>query len=148
MPEKHDFNIVMELMNNSRSPFSNIAKKLNISPGTVNNRFNKMCESGVIEACSANVDLSKFGYQCKIFLLMKISKKENKNVIIDKVSKIQNVLATSGVIGDFDIFVVAIAKDLVGLDKTVKQIRSVGIEQIEMGLSIRDTTPLLPDKPV
>ncbi len=148
MPDKNDFDIMMELINDSRISFNTIAKKLKIAPGTVHNRFKKMRENGIIEACSANIDLSKFGYQCKIFLMMKISKKEDKAAIIKKISQIPNVLATSGVIGEFDLFVVAVAKDMTDLNKTINQIRSVGIEQVEMGLSIRDTIPLLPDKPI
>ena len=147
MADKYDFEIISELINDSRISLNAIAKKLKIAPGTVHNRFQKMKENGVIETCSANVDLAKFGFQCKIFLMMKISKKENKAIIIEKISKIPNVLATGGVIGDFDLFVVAIAKDVKDLNRTVNQIRSVGIEQVEMGLSIREAIPLLPDKP-
>lgn len=148
MPDKTDLDILMELLKDSRTPFNAIAKKLKLAPGTVHNRFTKMRESRLIEACSANIDLSKFGYQCKIFLLMKISKKEDKTFIIDKISKIPNVLSTSGIIGEFDLFVLAVAKDLKDLNRTVNLIKSVGIEHMEMGLSIRDVTPLFPDKPI
>jgi len=65
-----------------------------------------------------------------------------------KISKIANVISTAGIIGDFDIMVVAVSQDMKHLDKTVKEIRAVGIEQLEISLSIRENIPLLPDKPI
>jgi len=79
MPDKVDFEIVSELFQDSRISFNAIAKKLGIAPGTVHNRFKKMQEKGEIHVCTTNVDLAKFGYQCKIFLMMKISKKRKQS---------------------------------------------------------------------
>ncbi len=147
MLDKIDQAILEELFKDSRTPFTTIAAKLGVSPGTVKNRFKKMQETKIIGACSADVDLAKFGYQCKVFLMLKISRNEDKSAVIDKISRIPNVIATSGIIGDFDLFTLAIAKDIKHLDKILKDIRSAGIEQIEIALSIRKVIPLMPDKP-
>ena len=148
MIDKSDFSIIIELYKNSRASFNTIAEKLDVASGTVHNRYKKMQKKGIIDACSVNIDLSKFGYQCKIFLLLKMSKKEDKLTLIEKISKLSNILATARVVGDYDLFVVAIAKNMVDLNCMINKIRSLGIEQIEMSLSIRDTIPLLPDEPI
>ena len=147
MIDEIDKSIVYELLKDSRTPFTTIAKKLNISPGTVKNRYEKMKKTKIIGVCSADVNLAKFGYQCKAFLMMKISRKEEKSDAIERISKLPNIISVSGIIGDFDLFVLAVAKDVRHLDKILKDIRSAGIEQIEISLSIRDAIPLLPDKP-
>ncbi|MCX8150799.1 MAG: Lrp/AsnC family transcriptional regulator [Candidatus Bathyarchaeota archaeon] len=147
MLDEIDRAIIDELLKDSRTPFTTIAKRLNISPGTVKNRFEQMKKDEVIVACSADVNLAKFGYQCKVFLMLKISRKEDKLDIIEKISKLPNVIATQGIMGEFDIFALAVAKDIRHLDKVLKDIRATGIEQMEISLSIRDTIPLLPDKP-
>ncbi len=146
MLDEIDRAILDELLKDSRTPFTTIAKKLRVSPGTVKNRFEQMKKDKVIAACSADVDLAKFGYQCKVFLMLKISRKEDKLDVIDRISKLPNVIATQGIMGEFDIFVLAVAKDIRHLDKILKDIRATGIEQIEISLSIRNTIPLLPDK--
>jgi DNA-binding Lrp family transcriptional regulator len=147
MIDKIDRAILDELFQDSRIPFTTIAEKLGVSPGTVKNRFKKMQETKILGLCSANIDLAKFGYQCKVFLMLKISRKEDKSTVIDRISRLPNVIATSGIIGDFDLFTLAVAKDVKHLDKILKDIRSAGIEQIEIALSIRKVIPLLPDKP-
>ncbi len=147
MIDQLDRTIIDELFKDSRIPFTAIAEKLGVSPGTVKNRFQKMQETKIIGICTVDIDLAKFGYQCKVFLMLKISRKEDKSVVIDRISRLPNVIATSGIIGDFDLFTLAIAKDVKHLDKILKDIRSTGIEQIEIALSIREVIPLLPDKP-
>lgn len=147
MLDEVDRAIIDELLKDSRTPFTAIAKKIGVSAGTVKNRFEQMKKDKVIAACSADVDLAKFGYQCKVFLMLKISRKEDKLDIIDKISKIPNVIATQGIMGEFDIFALAVAKDIRHLDRILKDIRAAGIEQMEISLSIRDAIPLLPDKP-
>lgn len=147
MLDKIDYAILAELFKDSRVPFTTIAEKLGVSPGTVKNRFKRMQDTKTIGICSADIDLAKFGYQCKVFLMLKVAKKEDTSAMLDKISCIPNVIATSGIIGDFDFFTLAVAKDVKHLDKILKDIRTAGIEQIEVALSIRDIIPLLPDKP-
>jgi len=147
MIDKVDRAIVEELLKNSRTPFSSIAKKLGVAPGTVKNKFEKMQEKKIIGVCSADINLAKFGYQSKVFLIMKISRNSEKTTIIEKISQLPNMIAVAGIIGDFDLFCLAITKDIKSLNTLLKKIRGLGIEQIEIGLSVRDSIPLLPDKP-
>ena len=57
-----DHKILDLLIDNSRIPFTDIAKKLLISAGTVHVRVKKMEEFGIIQGSSLALDYKKLGY--------------------------------------------------------------------------------------
>ena len=57
-----DHKILDLLIDNSRIPFTDIAKKLLISAGTVHVRVKKMEEFGIIQGASLALDYKKLGY--------------------------------------------------------------------------------------
>jgi Lrp/AsnC family transcriptional regulator, regulator for asnA, asnC and gidA len=57
-----DHQILDMLIDNTRTPFTDIAKKLLISAGTVHVRVKKMEEGGIILGSSLTVDYEKLGY--------------------------------------------------------------------------------------
>ena len=57
-----DHQILDMLIDNTRTPFTDIAKKLLISAGTVHVRVKKMEEAGIILGSSLTVDYEKLGY--------------------------------------------------------------------------------------
>ena len=57
-----DHFILDMLIENTRTPFTDIAKKLDISAGTVHVRVKKMEESGIITGSSLTLDYKKLGY--------------------------------------------------------------------------------------
>ena len=57
-----DHQILDMLIENTRTPFTDIAKKLQISAGTVHVRVKKMEEAGIITGSSLRLDYQKLGY--------------------------------------------------------------------------------------
>ena len=57
-----DHSILDMLIENTRTPFTDIAKKLKISAGTVHVRVKKMEEAGIITGSSLIIDYKKLGY--------------------------------------------------------------------------------------
>ena len=57
-----DHKILDLLIDNSRIPFTDIAKKLLISAGTVHVRVKKMEDAGIIKGSSLALDYKKLGY--------------------------------------------------------------------------------------
>ena len=58
-----DHQILDMLIDNTRTPFTDIAKKLLISAGTVHVRVKKMEEAGIIKGSSLTLDYVKLGLQ-------------------------------------------------------------------------------------
>ena len=67
--DKKDSFILKELDNNSRQPYSLIAKKVNLSKDAVKYRINKLVESGVIKGFRTIINIGKLGYVPVRFLI-------------------------------------------------------------------------------
>ena len=56
-----DKQILNMLINDAREPFTEIAKKLNVSGGTVHFRVKKLEDAGTINSSNLNIDPTKLG---------------------------------------------------------------------------------------
>ena len=57
-----DHQILDLLIDNTRTPFTDIAKQLDISAGTVHVRVRKMEEIGIIKGSTLTLDYDRLGY--------------------------------------------------------------------------------------
>ena len=69
-----DHQILDMLIQNTRVPFTDIAKKLLISAGTVHVRVKKMEDAGIIKGSSLTLDYKKLGYSFIAYVGVSISK--------------------------------------------------------------------------
>ena len=79
-----DHQILDLLIDNTRTAFTDIAKKLLISAGTVHVRVKKMEDAGIIKGSSLTLDYKKLGYTfiayIGIFLEMSFLGTESSNI--------------------------------------------------------------------
>jgi len=134
-----DLRIMKELLKDAQTPFLRIAKKLGVSPETVRIRYGKMKDDGTIKHCSISIDLSKIGYQGKVFLMITNSPNHDKSKTIDALKKMRSIFIISEMIGDFEIIAIAPVKDLDSLKKLVNKIKKLpSVNRVEFTL-INDT---------
>ena len=134
-----DLKIIRELIKDAQTPFLRIAKKLGVSPETVRKRYGKMKEEGTIKHCSVSIDLSRIGYQGKVFLMITNAPNYDKSKTIAALKKMQNVFLVSEIIGDFEIIGIAPVKDLNSLRTLVRKIKKLpSVNRVEFTL-INDT---------
>jgi DNA-binding Lrp family transcriptional regulator len=137
--DKLDYLILAELLKDARTPFLTIAKKLGVSPYTVKQRYEEMKKKGIVRRCVVSIDLSRLGYQGKLFLLITNKPKESKSMTISALEKMRNVISTSEMIGPFDIIAVAPITDFDSVKKLVNQIRELpSVQRVEVAC-INDT---------
>ena len=60
--DARDVTILKELDKNSRIPYQQIAKKINLSKDTVNYRIENMKKIGIIKGFHASINVGKLGY--------------------------------------------------------------------------------------
>ena len=102
-----DIIILKELQEDFTTSYRDIAKKLNLSVGTVHNRVKKLTDIGVIKSFIAVLDPEKLGFELTAVILMQVE--GGKIVDIEKtISSSKSVTAVYDTTGEFDI--VAIAK--------------------------------------
>jgi DNA-binding Lrp family transcriptional regulator len=87
-----------------------------------------MKKEGIITRSSVCIDISKLGYQGKVFLLITNAPNETKKATIDALKKMRNIISISEIIGPFDIIAIAPIIDFNSIKElvsTVKKIPSV-----------------------
>lgn len=137
--DRLDYLILAELFENARTPFLTVAKRIGVSPYTVKQRYEEMKQKGIIIRSVVSIDLSKIGYQGKIFLLITTNPEKNKKEVLSNLDKIGNIISTSELVGEFDIISVAVITDFESIKKIVNQVKSVpGVQRVQI-TCINDT---------
>ena len=137
--DETDLCILRELVKAGQTPLLSIAKKLGVSPETVRTRYMKLKKRKIIAHGSVTIDLSKLGYQGKVFLMITNAPNHDKSKTIDAMKKIKNIFIIGEVIGDFELIAIAPIKDMLDLKELVTEIKKIpGVNQVEITL-INDT---------
>jgi len=101
-----DVKILRILLSDARLSSRQIAKKTDVSIGTVLSRMKKMEQAGIIKEYSAIVDHEKLGYELTVIIEMTISK-GRLSEIAKKIAKVPNVCCVYNVTGLTDAMVIA-----------------------------------------
>ncbi|XHH08557.1 MAG: Lrp/AsnC family transcriptional regulator [Candidatus Bathyarchaeia archaeon] len=123
--DKLDYLILGELLLDAQTSFLQIAKKLKISSFTVKSRYDKMVQDGVIFRSTICINLSKLGYQGKVFLLITNAANQTKKVTVEALKKMRNIVSVSEIIGPFDIIAVAPITDYNSIKNLVSQVKEI-----------------------
>ena len=99
-----DHQILDLLIENTRTPFTDIAKKLQISAGTIHVRVKKMEEAGIITGSSLRLDYDKLGYSFIAFLGIFLIKTSQTQFVLERLNAIPHVTVAHVTTGKFNIF--------------------------------------------
>ena len=80
-----DHQILDMLIDNTRIPFTDIAKKLLISAGTVHVRVKKMEDAGLIKGSSLILDYNKLGYSFIAYVGIYLEKTSQLSLLIERI---------------------------------------------------------------
>ena len=94
-----DFGIIKILKDNARTPYLNIAKKLNVSESTIRNRVSNLQETGIIKRFSAVLDPNKLGYGSVAFVGIDVQP-EKFLYVAKKLTEFDNVKMVATTTGD------------------------------------------------
>ncbi|WP_223034504.1 MULTISPECIES: Lrp/AsnC family transcriptional regulator [Hanstruepera] len=99
-----DHQILDMLIDNTRVPFTDIAKKLVISAGTVHVRVKKMEEAGIIKGSSLTLDYKKLGYSFIAYVGVFLNKTSQTKFVIERINEIPFVTVAHITTGKFNVF--------------------------------------------
>ncbi|HLV23800.1 MAG TPA: winged helix-turn-helix transcriptional regulator [Moheibacter sp.] len=106
-----DKTILMYLIENTRMPFTEIAKKMNVSAGTIHVRVKKLEDAGIIKGTTLITDYDKMGYQFVAYLGLLLTKTNRIQKVLDELYKIPNVTVAHIVAGKYNVFCKIRARD-------------------------------------
>jgi len=106
-----DNQILELLIENTRMPYTEIAKKLIISAGTVHVRVKKMEDAGIIKGTSLSIDYGKMGYSFIAYVGLYLSRTSETQEVIEQLKKIPFITVAHITTGKFNIFCKVRARD-------------------------------------
>ena len=122
--DKTDVKILKKILENARSSNRQIAKKVNVSVGTVIAKIKKMENEGIIKGYAVTLDYEKLGYELTAITEIIVSK--GKLLDVEKeVAKITNVCAVYDVTGVTDAVAIAKFKSRKTLSEFTKTVLSI-----------------------
>src|SRR5574343_232005 len=106
-----DHQILDMLIDNTRVPFTDIAKKLLISAGTVHVRVKKMEDAGIIQGSSLTLDYEKLGYSFIAYVGVFLHNTSQTKFVLERINQIPFVTVAHVTTGKFNIFCKIRARD-------------------------------------
>ena len=106
-----DRQILSILMKDAKTPYTDIAKKIHVSGGTVHVRMGKLEEMGIVTGSVLTIDYAKFGYDISAFLGIYLDKSSLYDEVAEQLKKIPEVVEAHYTTGLYSIFTKVICRD-------------------------------------
>jgi len=135
-----DYKILDLLAENTRIPYTDVAKKLYISAGTVHIRVKKMEASGVIKGSSLIVDWRKLGYTFTAYVGLLINNSSRISHIIKQLKQIPNITVAHVTSGRFNIYLKIRAKSTTHAKNIIFSLDEIeGVYRSESMISLEES---------
>jgi Lrp/AsnC family transcriptional regulator, regulator for asnA, asnC and gidA len=136
-----DKQILAILMRNAKTPYTDIAKKIHVSGGTVHVRMNKLEEMGIVTGATLAIDYTKLGYDISAFLGIYLDKSSLYDEVSDQLAKIPEIVAAHYTTGIYSIFAKIICRDTAHLKEVLHdKIQKInGIQRTETFISLQES---------
>jgi len=135
-----DRKILSVLMHNAKLPYTEVAKEVHVSGGTVHVRMKKMEELGIIKGFQLVIDPAKLGYDITAYLGIYLEKSSYYEEVIQAFREIPEMVSAHYTTGNYSIFARIICRDtkhlLEILHNKVQKIS--GIQRTETFISLEE----------
>jgi Lrp/AsnC family transcriptional regulator for asnA, asnC and gidA len=138
--DKLDRQILSVLMEDAKTPYTDIAKQLYVSGGTIHVRMKKLEQMGIVKSASLDVDYTKLGYDICAFLGIYLDKSSlYTNVSVD-LKNIPEVVSAHYTTGLYNIFAKIVCQDTDHLRRVLNKIQRIeGIQRTETFISLENS---------
>ena len=108
--DETDRSILRILQEDARTPFSEVARRIDMSSATVHDRVNRMEEAGVIEGYHASIDLKSVGYGVSAFVGLRVEQGREEDAL-ERLREIDGVREIHLTTGEWDVMLKVVASD-------------------------------------
>jgi Lrp/AsnC family transcriptional regulator for asnA, asnC and gidA len=136
-----DLRILEILMQDAKRPYTEVARKVNVSQGTVHVRMNKMEEAGILEKTTLRINYAKLGYDITAFIGIYLEKSALYDKVLDKLKDIPEITNIHYTTGNYSMFVKIHCRDTNHLKEVLhdKMQQVEGIERTETMISLEES---------
>ena len=136
-----DLKILEILMQDAKRPYTEVAKKVNVSQGTVHVRMNKMEEAGILEKTTLRINYAKLGFDITAFIGIYLEKSALYDQVLAKLKNIPEITSIHYTTGNYSMFVKIHCRDTNHLKEVLhdKMQQVDGIERTETMISLEES---------
>jgi Lrp/AsnC family transcriptional regulator for asnA, asnC and gidA len=139
--DKLDKQILSILMRNAKKAYTDIAKQLFVSGGTIHVRMKKLEDAGIVKGYNLAINHAKLGYDICAFLGIFLDKSSLYDEVARELEKIPEVVGAHYTTGGYNIFATIICRDTNHLRDVLhdKIQRIPGIQRTETFISLEES---------
>ncbi len=135
-----DLQILALLSEDAKIPFTEIAKQVYVSGGTVHVRMRKLEEMGIVQGATLKIDYSKLGYDITAFLGIYLEKSSFYDRVAAELENIPEVVSLHYTTGPYSMFARIYCKDTQHLREVLHDKIQIidGVERTESIISLEE----------
>lgn len=136
-----DLKILEILRDDAKKPFTEVARKVNVSQGTVHVRMTKLEEAGIVEKTTLKLNYARLGYDITAFIGIFLQKSALYDQVVAKLKEIQEITSIHYTTGNYSMFVKIHCRDTNHLKEVLhdKMQQVDGIERTETMISLEES---------
>jgi Lrp/AsnC family transcriptional regulator for asnA, asnC and gidA len=129
-----DLRILQILLENAKKPYTEVAKEVFVSGGTIHVRMKKLEEMGIVEGTTLKLNYEKLNYDVTAFIGIYLSKSVLYNDVVAELKKIPEIINVHYTTGNYSMFAKIHCRDT----KHLKDVLHDKIQSVE-GIVRTDT---------
>ena len=135
-----DLKILNVLSKNAKMPYTEVAKKVYVSGGTVHVRMRKLEKMGIVRGTKLDIDYDKLGYNISSYMGIYLEKSFLYKETVKSLKKIPEIVEIHAITGQYTIFIKIICKDTSHFRNFLDTVHKVkGITRTETFMSFEET---------
>lgn len=136
-----DRQILKLLMENVTRPYTDIAKELHVSSGTIHVRMKKLMDIGVVTGSQLIINPAAVGYDICAFLGVFLEKGSEYKEAVEQMRKIPEIIELHYTTGSYSMFVKILCRDTKHLREVLNEKIQVieGIQRTETFISLEES---------
>ena len=136
-----DLKILDILMKDAKKPYTEVAKLVHVSQGTVHVRMNKLEEAGIVEKNTLHVNYDKLGYGVMAFIGIYLEKSGLYDIVLEKLRAIPEITSIHYTTGNYSMFLKIHCRDTNHLKEVLhdKMQQIDGIDRTETIISLEES---------
>ena len=135
-----DLKILNVLSKNAKMPYTEVAKKVFVSGGTVHVRMRKLEKMGVVRGTKLDIDYDKLGYNISSYMGIYLEKSFLYKETVKSLKKIPEIVEIHAITGQYTKFIKIICKDTSHFRNFLDTVHKVkGITRTETFMSFEET---------
>lgn len=136
-----DLKILEILRDDAKKPFTEVARRVSVSQGTVHVRMTKLEDAGIVEKTTLKLNYAKLGYDITAFIGIYLEKSALYDKVVSRLKEIQEITSIHYTTGNYSMFVKIHCRDTNHLKEVLhdKMQQVDGIERTETMISLEES---------